>query len=88
MLATPWSVAHQAPLSMELSRQKYWSGLPFPSPPGMVVFRKKLLKISDYFKNDNYLSKTMLSYNSIYIEILIRAEVQEKTNKKLANTLL
>ena len=28
---TPWTVAHQAPLSMEFSRQKYWSGLPFPS---------------------------------------------------------
>ena len=25
-------VAHQAPLSMEFSRQEYWSGLPFPSP--------------------------------------------------------
>jgi len=31
-LATPWSVAHQAPLSMEFSRQEYQSGLPFPSP--------------------------------------------------------
>ena len=30
--ATPQTVAHQAPLSMESSRQKYWSGLPFPSP--------------------------------------------------------
>ena len=30
--ATPWTVAHQAPLSMGFSRQKYWSGLPFPSP--------------------------------------------------------
>ena len=29
---TPWTVTHQAPLSMELSRQEYWSGLPFPSP--------------------------------------------------------
>ena len=28
-----WTVAHQAPLSMEFSRQEYWSGLPFP-PPG------------------------------------------------------
>ena len=28
---TPWSVAHQAPLSLGLSRQVYWSGLPFPS---------------------------------------------------------
>ena len=31
--ATPWTVACQAPLSMEFSRQEYWSGLPFP-PPG------------------------------------------------------
>ena len=30
--ATPWTVAHQAPLSMEFSMQEYWSGLPFPSP--------------------------------------------------------
>ena len=29
---TPWAVAHQAPLSMEFSRQEYWSGLPFPTP--------------------------------------------------------
>ena len=31
-LATPCSVAHQAPLSMGFSKQEYWSGLPFPSP--------------------------------------------------------
>ena len=30
--ATPWTVAYQAPPSMEFSRQEYWSGLPFPSP--------------------------------------------------------
>ena len=30
--ATPWAVAHQAPLCIEFSRQEYWSGLPFPSP--------------------------------------------------------
>ena len=29
----PWTVAHQAPLSMEFSRREYWSGLPF-RPPG------------------------------------------------------
>ena len=33
LFATRWTVAHQAPLSMEFSRQEYWSGLPFP-PPG------------------------------------------------------
>ena len=31
-LCDPWTVAHQAPLSMGLSRQEYWSGLPSPSP--------------------------------------------------------
>ena len=30
--ATPWTVARQAPLSMEFSRQDYWSRLPFPTP--------------------------------------------------------
>ena len=30
--ATPWSVDLQAPRSMEISRQEFWSGLPFPSP--------------------------------------------------------
>ena len=32
LFATPQNVARQAPLSMELSRQEYWSGLPFSSP--------------------------------------------------------
>ena len=31
-LATPWTVARQAPISMGFSRQEYWSGLTFPSP--------------------------------------------------------
>ena len=31
-IATPWTVAYQAPPSMGFSRQEYWSGLPFPSP--------------------------------------------------------
>ena len=36
----PWTVAHKAPLSMEFSRQEYWSELPFPSPgnhPGLEI---------------------------------------------------
>ena len=31
-LVTPWTVAYQAPPSMGFSRQKYWSGVPLPSP--------------------------------------------------------
>ena len=32
LFETPWTAAHQAPLSMRFSRQGYWTGLPFPSP--------------------------------------------------------
>ena len=32
LFETSWTVISQAPLSMEFSRQEYWSGLPFPSP--------------------------------------------------------
>ena len=40
--ATPWAVTRQTPLSLEFSRQVYWSGLPFPSQgrlpnPGIKV---------------------------------------------------
>ena len=54
-LATPWTVAHQAPLSIGLSRQEYWSGLPFPSPgdlpnpgiePGSLNYRQILYWLS------------------------------------------
>ena len=37
LFATPWTVAHQAPLSIEFSRQEYWSGLPF-LPPGDIPY--------------------------------------------------
>ena len=32
LLATPWTGAYQAPLSMGFSRQEYWSGVPLPTP--------------------------------------------------------
>ena len=55
LLVTLWTVAHQAPLSMEFSRQEYWSGLPFPSPgifltqgsnPGLLHCRQLLYHLS------------------------------------------
>ena len=50
LFATPWTVAYQAPLSMIIPRQEYWSGLPFPSPgdlPGLgieLIYRFTLLR--------------------------------------------
>ena len=32
LFVAPWTVAHQAPLSMGFSRHEYWSGLPSPPP--------------------------------------------------------
>ena len=32
LFVAPWTIAHQAPLSIEFSRQEYWSGLAFPDP--------------------------------------------------------
>ena len=32
LFGTPWTIAHQAPLSMVFFRQEYWNGLPFPTP--------------------------------------------------------
>ena len=46
LLATPWTAAYQAPLSMGFSRQEYWSGVPLPSPQ----------KASMYLKNGSFLS--------------------------------
>ena len=42
LFATAWTVGRQAPLSVEFSRQEYWSGLPFPNPgdrpnPGIKI---------------------------------------------------
>ena len=36
LFATPWNIAHKAPLSMGFSRQEYWIGLPAPSPGDLL----------------------------------------------------
>ena len=38
LCATPWTAAHQAPLSLGFSKQEYWSRLPFPSPMHDYLF--------------------------------------------------
>ena len=42
----PWTVAHQAPLSMGLSREEYWSGLPYPTPRDAIFWPKDWTHIS------------------------------------------
>ena len=57
--ATPWTVAHQAPLSMEFSRQEYLSGLPLPSP-GHLPY-PGIKPGSPASKADSYTSSTLHS---------------------------
>ena len=47
--ATPWTIACQAPLSMEFSRLEYWGGLPFPSPGDLPDPGIKLVSLVDSF---------------------------------------
>ena len=54
LFATPWTVAHQAPLPMRFSRQDYWSGFPFPFPvnlpdPGIEPMSPKSPALADGF---------------------------------------
>ena len=41
LLATPWTAAYQAPLSIGFSRQEYWSGVPLPSPIILPYWQSK-----------------------------------------------
>ena len=58
LLATPWTAAHQAPLSMGFARQEYWSGVPLPSPGQCyrhmfifpkTPFRTQAMMVSSFF---------------------------------------
>ena len=48
LFATPWTIACQASLSMEFSRQEYWSGLPFPQALYMCVYIQMCIYIYIY----------------------------------------
>ena len=50
LLATLWTAAYQAPLSMGFSRQEYWSGVPLPSPLSYLPDTKKKKKKVKYLK--------------------------------------
>ena len=48
LLATPWTVAYQAPPSMGFSRQEYWSGVPLPTPLFMLACIKVYWILKQY----------------------------------------
>ena len=59
LLATPWTAAHQAPPSMGLSRQEYWSGVPLPSPTSSSRQIQKM-----YLPLSNINSKSISLYHN------------------------
>ena len=69
--ATPWTVAHQAPLFMEFSRREYWSGLPFPSP-GTLRGVPKLIEFRTWWMNNK-----VLLYNISSVQVLSRVRLSE-----------
>ena len=67
LLATPWTAAYQAPLSMGFSRQEYWSGVPLPSPVRHDAFcellhLELLLEVTNQDKLFNLLLKMYFSF--------------------------
>ena len=51
LLATPWTAAYQAPLSMGFSRQEYWSGVPLPSPVHLAALQYfAIAAVTNYHK--------------------------------------
>ena len=75
LLATPWTAAHQAPPSMGSSRQKYWSGVPLPSPcmceECPIHSRLSLLDVDDNgFIPSGYMSREIQRPSKINLSTL------------------
>ena len=55
-LATQWTIAHQVPLSMEFSSQKFWSELPFPNPVNHIFLTYFKISFIFLFNQLNFLA--------------------------------
>ena len=66
LFLTPWTIVHQALLSMGLSGQEYWSGLPFPPPgnlpdPGVEPLSPTSPALAGGFFNASHLGSPVIS---------------------------
>ena len=85
LFATPWTVAYQAPPSMEFFRQEYWSGLPFPSPgifltqgynPGLPHYRQTLYRLSPQGSAKYLIIVPSYLKNTLIYQLLMPSHVQ------------
>ena len=78
LLATPWTAAYQAPLSMGLSRQEYWSGVPLPSPlstgPGVYLASPQAPS-----PTHSYSFTLSLRDEAAYVPVMLRASFADRT---------
>ena len=82
---TPWTIACKTPLSMEFSRQKYWHGLPFPSPgdlpdPGIKPTSLAPPALAGRFFTTEPPGKPPFSF---YRKLLLRAITEDHLARKL-----
>ena len=90
LFAGPWTVAHQAPPSMDFSRQEYWSGLPFPSPGdlpypgifptqgsnlGLPHCRQMLYRLSHQGSRNSILNLWWLCLFKIFLRLLLFSQI-------------
>ena len=74
LFATPWTAAHQAPLSTRFSRRGYWSGLPFPSPISKKVNAKEC---------SNYCKIALISHATKVMLRILQDRLQQYMNCEL-----
>ena len=83
LFATPWTVAHQTPLSMGFFRQEYWSGLLLPSPgdlpdprmePVSPALADKLFITEPPVKPNHY------TYKMVYVDYINKTEKKNLKN--------
>ena len=97
-LATPWTVAYQAPPSMGFSRQEYWSGVPLPSPCYLMLQSELIcniwvsnhyfvyLKVTQCYKYVNYTSIKMEKHGiTVNVELPLH---REKTASQAEHTFM
>ena len=81
LFVTPWTIACQAPLSMEFSRQEYWSMLPFPTPGNLPNPRIKPISLaSPALAGRLFLTALPRKPNTIYYHLYVKSKKMNEYN--------
>ena len=81
LFVSPWTVASQAPLSMEIPRQEYWSGLPFPTPGDLpdtgIEPKSPALQILHHLSHQQILNPIYMIFNPFITNFFLPAILQQ-----------